>query len=51
MYLKDVKLYPIQVINQNNIIFDDMAENLPNEIKDYEIKNVDFKNNKLIFEI
>lgn len=52
MYLRDIVKYPIQVVNNNEIIFDDVADNLPNELKDYEITdNVDYQNNKLILEI
>lgn len=51
MFLKDVRLYPIQVINNNEILFDDIADNLPSELKSYEIKHVDLIDNKLILEI
>lgn len=52
MRLGDIVLYPIQVVINNEIIFDDVADNLPNELKDYEITdNVDYQNNKLILEV
>lgn len=52
MYLGDIVRYPIQVVKNNKIIFDDVADNLPNEFKNYEITdNVDYQNNKLILEI
>lgn len=52
MYLKDIVVYPIQVIKDNEIIFDDVADNLPDELKCYEINdNVDFRNDKLILEV
>lgn len=51
MYLRDITVYPVQIIKNSKIIFDDVADNLPNELKDYEITNSDFKDNKLILEI
>jgi hypothetical protein len=51
MFLKDIRLYPIQVINNHQILFDDIADDLPDELKNYEIKHVDLIDNKLILEI
>ena len=52
MFLRDVVVYPMQVIKDNKIIFDDIADNLPDEFKNYEITdNVDYQNNKLILEV
>lgn len=52
MRLGDIVVYPIQVVRNNEIIFDDMADNLPNEFKNYEITdNVDYQDNKLILEV
>lgn len=51
MYLKDVVRYPVQIVKNNKIIFDDSADNIPSELKNYEINNVDFINNKLVLGI
>ncbi len=51
MYLKELQLYPIKVISNDNVLFDGISDNLPSELKDYEIKNVDFVDNKLVLNI
>lgn len=51
MKLGDIRLYNLKVIKDNKIIFDDYSENLPEDLKHYDTKSIQFESGKMIIEI
>ena len=47
MRLGDIRLYPLEIYEDNQLIFDDIAENLPEELKDRTVGTTEFQNGKL----
>ena len=51
MKLGDIRLYNLKVIKNNETIFDDSSENLPEDLKHYDTKSTKFESGKLIIEV
>lgn len=51
MKLGDIRLYNLKVIKDNEIIFDDYSENLPEEFKKLDTKSIEFESGKMIINI
>ena len=51
MTLGDIRLYNLKVIKNNETIFDDSSENLPEDLKHYDTKSTKFESGKLIIEV
>lgn len=51
MYLGNIRLYPLEVYKGENLIFNDMAESLPSELKEEPVLVVELINGKLKIEI
>lgn len=51
MCLGNIRLYPLEVYEGENLVFNDMAESLPNELKEELVLVVELVNGKLKIEI
>ncbi|MCI9017147.1 MAG: hypothetical protein HFJ53_08330 [Clostridia bacterium] len=51
MLIGEISLYPIEVINDGVTIYKDISDNIPDHLKNCEIKNIKFNNGYLKIEI
>lgn len=51
MKLKEIRLYKVKVIENDNVLFDDIAEKLPEELKEKDIIKIDLDDGEAIVHI
>ncbi len=51
MKLFEIRLYKIKVINDKNVLFEGNAEDLPDDLKEKESKNITLENGMAVIEI
>ncbi len=51
MKIKELRLLNIKIIKDENIIFEGTTEEVPNELKEIEYKNISFEGVNVVIEI
>lgn len=51
MRLGDIRLYPLEIYQGENLIFDDMSEKIPDTLKNSTVLAIELINGKLKIEI
>ena len=51
MKLSEIRLYKLKIIRENDVVFEGMSEELPEELKDIDSKSFLLENGEAIIEI